>query len=82
MNQNRAMMRTELASLTAERQVCQNRAKTVIDTIMPLINPTLKVVEKMDIAEAALQMDKLVMYQAELLALQSKIEALNEALFD
>ncbi|HHL33118.1 MAG TPA: hypothetical protein ENJ30_01995 [Desulfobulbaceae bacterium] len=81
MNSNRAMMRAKLADLVEKRKITRRKARTACLNIMPMINPALEDVEKMDIVAAADLMDEIVMHQAELLSLGSQIADLEEALY-
>jgi len=81
MNHNRQLMKGRLADLQGHRKTIAKKALNSCRTIMPLINPALAEVVDMDIAAAATAMDELVMHQAELLALNTKISQLEEGLY-
>lgn len=81
MNSNRAMMRVKLADLVEKRKITRRKAMAACKQIIPMINPALEDVEKMDIVSAADLMDAIVMHQAELLSLGSQIAALEEELY-
>lgn len=80
MNSNIAQMKVALTEKRQHQASLQLKAKGLCRAIIPLVNPVLKPVEKMEIALAASQMDELVMVQAELLSLAARIEELEEAL--
>lgn len=82
MNSNRQLMKARLSDLKEKKEKNRKKALNICRQIMPLINPALAEVVDMDIASAAAAMDELVMHQAELLSLASKIEELEEALYD
>ncbi|MDR3628891.1 MAG: hypothetical protein P4L42_01000 [Desulfocapsaceae bacterium] len=80
MNENIALMKVRRMELVEQQSSLRMKAKILCRTISPLINPALVDVEKMHVAEAANTMDELVVTQAELLQVASKIADLEEAL--
>ncbi|MHB1350102.1 MAG: hypothetical protein ACYCYR_09540 [Desulfobulbaceae bacterium] len=69
-----------LSVLEQERQRLTMRMSGLCDAIRRAINPALIEVYDMDVAQAAQQMDDLVMAQAELMATNSKIGRLRKEL--
>lgn len=80
-NANRQQMKGKLLDLRARKKQLQKKGRGLCNQITPLINPNLNELCDMDIAEAASVMDDLVMIQAELLQVNSKIKQLEEALY-
>ncbi len=78
---NRVMMRAKLADLVEKRKITRRKARAACKQIIPMINPALEDVEKMDIPAAADLMDAIVMHQAELLSIGSQIDDLEEELY-
>ncbi len=78
---NRQLMKGHLLDLREKHEKTRKQAINLCKQIMPMINPALDEVCDMDIASAAVAMDNLVMHQAELLSLKSKIAKLEEALY-
>lgn len=82
MNNHRELKKIRLGDLQTEREIIRKKALNTCRRILPLIDPTLSEVVDMDISSAASAMDELVMQQAELLSLGTKIAQLEEALYD
>lgn len=82
MNSDRQLMKARLGDLKEKKEVIRKEALNTCRMIRPLINPSLAEVIDMDVASAATAMDRLVMQQAELLTLNTKIAQLEEALYD
>lgn len=80
MNQNLAMMKVRRMELVEQRTSLRLKARSLCRTIPTLINHTLEEIEDMKIAEAANAMDDLVVTQAELLSIGSKIAELEDSL--
>ncbi len=81
MNQHRQLKKAQLSDLQEQREKVRKKALNTCRIIMPLIDPDLAEIVHMDIASAATAMDELVMQQAELLTLNSRIAQLEEALY-
>ncbi len=81
MNQHRQLKKAKLIELQDKRENTRRRALNTCRVIMPLIDPELTEIVEMEIATAATAMDDLVMQQANLLTLDSKIKTLEEALY-
>jgi hypothetical protein len=82
MNENTAMMKVRRMELMEQQAHLRMKAKSLCRMIPGAINPTLYEIEDMEIALAAQQMDELVMVQAELLSISTKIAELEKALGD
>jgi len=80
MSQERLMMEGKLAELKRQRDKLLLKADGLINAIRLEINPALKGVEDMDIAQADLRMDELLMAQVELLSIAGDIERLKREL--
>jgi len=81
MNNHRQLKKASLVDLQERREKIRKKALNICRMIMPLIDPDLAEFADMDIASAADGTDELVMLQAELLTLDSKIAQLEEALY-
>ncbi len=81
MNQHRQMQKAKLSDLQERHEQLRRKALNTCRMIMPLVDPELSELEEMDIVSAASAMDDLVMQQAEMLSLVSKINQLEEALY-
>ena len=81
MNEHRMLKKSKLINMLATKEKIRRKALDTCRLIMPLIDPELTELVEMDIASAAAAMDELVMQQAELLSLSSKITQLEEALY-
>ncbi len=76
-----AMMRVKLSASRKERSELRMRLISLSESIVPRINPMLvDEPEEMEVAEAATLMDTMVMVQAELLTVGSKIKRLEKSL--
>lgn len=73
-------MREKLERLKIRRTSLEIEAKGIARDIPALINPAMQEVVEMDIANAAMKMDDLVVKQGELLKLRGQIWELEEAL--
>lgn len=77
----RKLMRTKLSDLQAKGEQLASKARMGCERIGEIVNPLLTPFVEMQIADAALLMDDLVMQQAELLSVNAQIEELKEALY-
>lgn len=80
MNERR-IMKGRLAEMTEQEKQLDTRFRSNCERIGLLVNPLINEPGEMNIAEAATLMDDLVVQQAELLNLRSKIEALKDELY-
>lgn len=81
MNSHRQLKKAKLVDMQERREKFRKKALNTCRMIMPLIDPELTEIVEMDIASAEEAMAELVMQQAELLTLDSKIAQLEEALY-
>lgn len=81
MNSHRQLKKAKLSDLQEQREKITKKAMNTCRMIMPLIDPALSEIVDMDIASAADAMEELVMHQAELLGMKTKIAELEEALY-
>jgi len=79
-NNVNAQRRIRLTQLEMERTNLRVEAAGMCRSITDLLVPDLTEIEEMDIARAATYMDDLVVKQAELISLRSKIWELEKAL--
>ena len=80
MSERRAM-KGRLVEMTEQEKQLAIRFRSNCERIGLLINPLLNEPGEMRIAEAATLMDDLVVQQAELLRLRSRIEAIKDELY-
>ena len=76
----RLQMQGRLAELRQEAHSLRMKIEAACRTIRGELNTTIREVEDIDIPLASQQMDELVMAQAELLAVNSKIARLEKEL--
>lgn len=76
----RDQMMGRMSVLEQDRHRLTMRMSSLCTAIRQAINPSLNEVYEMDIAQAAQQMDDLVMAQAELMGVNSKITRLKKEL--
>ena len=81
MDENRLMMKGRLEELRRDQKKWRHKAKMLLRDMARTLNPALRDVEDMEVADAAMIMDELVMAQAELLGLRTRIRELEEALY-
>ena len=77
----RKLMRVKLADLVEVRKQLETKARINCERIGEIVNPLLNPFAEMKVTDAALLMDDLVMQQAEILNISSKINELEEALY-
>ena len=80
MNERR-IMKGRMAELEEQKKTLGTKFRSNCERVGELINPLINEPTEMRIPEAAALMDELVMQQAELLGITSRIEELQEALY-
>lgn len=80
MNERR-IMKGRLVELEEQKKKLETRFRSNCERIGELVNPLITEPTEMRIPEAAALMDELVMQQAEMLGVISRIEELQDALY-
>jgi len=80
MNERR-IMKGRLAELEEQKKKLETRFRSNCERVGELVNPLINSPTEMRIPEAAELMDELVVQQAEMMGVASRIEELQEALY-
>lgn len=80
-NTNRSLMQAKEMNLRKDLKRLKVEAGVLAEHISSNVNTALYDIEDMDIATAAAEMDRLVLVQAEILSIQTKLASLESALY-